>query len=34
MTPSQIITKDTERRGSDADVMLRKVNKLHLGRNF
>ena len=28
MTPSEIITKDTERRGSDADVMLRKVNKL------
>ena len=28
MTPSQIITKDTQRRGNDADVMLRKINKL------
>ena len=32
MTPSQIITQDTERRGSDADVMLRKVNKLVQGK--
>jgi hypothetical protein len=32
MTPSEIITKDTERRGSDADVMLRKVNKLIQGK--
>lgn len=28
MTPSQIITQDTQRRGSNADEMLRKVNKL------
>ena len=32
MTPSEIIAKDTERRGSDADIMLRKVNKLIRGK--
>ena len=28
MTPSEIITKDTERRGGDADIMLRKIHRL------
>jgi len=34
MTPSQIITQEVQKVGYDADVMLRKINKLHLGRNF
>ena len=28
MTPSEIITKDTEQRGGDADIMLRKIHRL------
>ena len=28
MTPSQIITQEAQKYGGDADVMLRKINKL------
>jgi len=32
MTPSEIVTKDAERIGYDADVMLRKIDKLVTGK--
>lgn len=28
MTPSEIITKEAQKYGGDADIMLRKINKL------
>jgi outer membrane PBP1 activator LpoA protein len=32
MTPSQIITQEAQKVGYDADVMLRKINKLVQGK--